>query len=239
VVQLKYFGDSRDFFKYDLVRAIFEGSRLRKYVFVPMLTEHREDNEGKKPPRNHGDKLDSLLGFINGCNCKSLKNWESWVNRYADSYTTLEPVDEIIFSDQTRELYWKRFERILGQENALIFVDPDTGLETGSPSYLRKAGKQKYLLNYELKVLMDAMDGSSAIMLYQHLSRDKRRHEASVAEKLKQVRRVDASVCVCAYREEDLAFLFIAKSKELHAEISRLIENYHASSVHQYKSLHV
>jgi hypothetical protein len=61
MVQLKYFGDNRDFFKYDLITAVFKHPSMRHYVFVPMLTEHRHDNEGKKPPRNRGDKSDALL----------------------------------------------------------------------------------------------------------------------------------------------------------------------------------
>lgn len=46
MVQLKYFGDDRDYFKYDLITSLVSDTTLRHYVFVPMLTEHRHDNEG-------------------------------------------------------------------------------------------------------------------------------------------------------------------------------------------------
>ena len=105
MVQLKYFGDDRDYFKYDLISSVLSRSSLRHYVFVPMLTEHRHDHEGKKPPRNRGDKSDDLLEFISSRNGKSLKHWEDWFDRYVDSYKTLEPVDETFFSDQAREVY--------------------------------------------------------------------------------------------------------------------------------------
>lgn len=51
MVQLKYFGDSRDYFKYDLISSILEGMKIADYVFIPMLTNHRIDNEGNKTPK--------------------------------------------------------------------------------------------------------------------------------------------------------------------------------------------
>jgi hypothetical protein len=74
MVQLKYFGDSRDFFKYDLIKAVFERSSLCHYVFVPMLTEHRHDNEGKNPPRNRGDKSNDLFAFITLHSTRALRD---------------------------------------------------------------------------------------------------------------------------------------------------------------------
>ncbi len=238
MVQLKYFGDNRDFFKYDLITAVFKHSSLRHYVFVPMLTEHRHDNEGNIPPRNCGGKSDALLGFITRCNSKSLTHWKNWLSRYIDSYKTIEPVDEKFFSDQIRDAYWKAFQPIIGQKNALIFVDPDTGLETGKPSYLRKQGREKYILDEELRFLISEIDSSSVLMLYQHLPNDKHMHKEYVAKKLEQVRIANCAAYTCAYREDDLAFLFISKEKALHEEIQDLLEKYHLDSSHKYKSLH-
>ena len=238
MVQLKYFGDDRDYFKYDLISSVLSRSSLRHYVFVPMLTEHRHDHEGKKPPRNRGDKSDDLLEFISSRNGKSLKHWEDWFDRCVDSYKTLEPVDETFFSDQAREVYWRASRPILGQKNALVFVDPDTGLETGKPSYLRKMGREKYILNSELKFLIDELDCSSVLMLYQHLPNDKNNHKTATERKLEQVRSVDRKVYTCAYREDDLAFLFVLKEKWLYEEIRSILERYHVKGICKYKSLH-
>lgn len=38
MVQLKYFGDSRDYFKYDLITTLVQHTSLDNYLFVPMLT---------------------------------------------------------------------------------------------------------------------------------------------------------------------------------------------------------
>jgi hypothetical protein len=238
MVQLKYFGDGRDFFKYDLITSIFEHSALRHYVFVPMLTEHRHDGEGNTRPHNRGDKSDELREFMRRCQCKSLKHWATWLSRYVESYATIEPVDETFFSDQTRDEYWMRFRPIIGQTEALVFVDPDTGLETGKPSYLRDAGREKYILNYELRSLIGEVDPSSVLMIYQHLTRDRRKHATSVDKKLEQVQRADRTALACAYREGDLAFLFVSKTRELHDVIKGIIEGYYAISNHTCKSLH-
>lgn len=103
MVQLKYFGDGRDYFKYDLIKNVFEKTTLRHYVFVPMLTGHREDNEGKVAPNNRGDKPQELLDFMASCQNKSLKHWQSWILNYARSYATAEPVDLTFFSGERRK----------------------------------------------------------------------------------------------------------------------------------------
>jgi hypothetical protein len=242
MVQLKYFGDSRDFFKYDLITAVFEQSSLRHYVFIPMLTEHRHDNEGNKLPRNLGDKSEHLFKFIASCNAKSLTHWEKWLIPYVDSYKTIEPVDETFFSDQARDAYWKMFGSIIGHKNALIFIDPDIGLETGKQWYLRKMGREKYILNDEMKFVFNKINSSSVVMLYQHLPRNRNLHKDYVEKKLSQVINflsADCKVFKCAYRENDLAFLFIFKEPSLHEKIQGILSNYHANSGHEYKSLHL
>lgn len=238
MVQLKYFGDSRDFFKYDLITGVLKRSSLRHYVFVPMLTEHRHDHEGKKPSRNNGDKSSDLLEFIISRDGKSLKHWRDWFGRYVESYNTLEPVDEIFFSDQGRDAYWCMYRPMLGRQNALIFVDPDTGLETGNPSYLRRMGREKYILNSELKFLIDELDRSSVLMVYQHLPNNKNTHNVATEKKLEQVRGVYPSVYTCAFREDDLAFLFVMKERSIYDEIYGVLESSHSTSNCKYKSLH-
>jgi hypothetical protein len=238
MVQLKYFGDNRDFFKYDLITTIFDHSALCNYVFVPMLTAHRHDNEGKKKPTNPGDKSKELFEFINSCKYKSLKHWEIWLSPYIKSYKTLEPVDEQFFSDEKRDAYWSAFLPLVRQKNALIFVDPDTGLETGKPWYLKKMGREKYILNHELRSLIKNIDFSSVLMLYQHLPNNKHKHFESVGKKLTQIQSADSSVHACAYREDDLAFIFIFKNALVKQEIQSLLQDYHTNSNHKYKSLH-
>lgn len=239
MVQLKYFGDNRDFFKYDLITSIFcSTSSLCNYVFVPMLTEHRVDNEGNIPPRNIGGKSEGLLSFIKGCENKSLTHWKTWLLPLVNSYETIEPSDSTFFSDRAREQYWENFNPMLIKEDALIFIDPDTGLETGKPSYLNRMGREKYILNEEIDILYNYLHSSSILMVYQHLPNNKDIHQCSVRNKLSQLKAESGGNWVCAYREDDLAFLFIAKNKDLFNELRNILKDYYDKSLHKLKSLH-
>lgn len=238
MVQLKYFGDSRDYFKYDLITHLLVSGLVSNYAFVPMLTNHRVDGEGNKIPKYIHGKSKELLSFIGRCDSKSLEHWETWLKPHVGSYVTVQPVNEVFFEDGARNKYWESFDAALRTKNALIFVDPDTGLETGKPSYLRKMGREKYILNDELGKLSRSLDSSSVLMIYQHLPNNKHIHEESVCKKIKQAAEASGCSSVLAYREDDLAFLFILKSKTLFLELSNQLESYHGNSGHVYKSMH-
>ena len=238
MVQLKYFGDSRDYFKYDLITHLLKSGVVANYAFVPMLTNHRFDGEGNKAPKHIEGKSNELLSFIESCDSKSLGHWETFLKPLVGRYITVQPVNEVYFEDLTRNEYWESFEDVLRAGNALVFVDPDTGLETGSPSYLRKMGTDKYILNAELKKLGQSLASSSVLMIYQHLPNNKHIHEEYVNKKIKQA--IEASGCplVLAYREDDLAFLFVVKNEALFSELCSQLEDYHGNSGHVYKSIH-
>jgi len=238
MVQLKYFGDDRDFFKYDLITHVLRSTNLINYAFIPMLTRHRDSNEGNKAPNNNAARSEKLFQFIDLCPNKSLEHWEAWLSDYVESYKTIEPVDETFFSDENRALYWKKFLPLASTEQALVFVDPDTGLETGGDSYLRKAGRDKYLLNAELGKLIEALPDSSCLVIYQHLQRNKKRHELDVEKKLNQVRAVEASLYIGAYREDDLVFIFISKKNNVHEEVFAALTKYHKKIAHQYGAVY-
>lgn len=239
MVQLKYFGDIRDYFKYDLMTSILADMKIGNYVFVPMLTNHRIDNEGNKRPRMDGGKSAPLLSFIGDCGSKSLNHWENWLNQYVENYKTVEPVNETFFEDDSRDGYWVSFSEHLKEKKALIFLDPDTGLESGTNSYLRKMGREKYILNHEIEMLHNHLDPSSVLMIYQHLPNNKHIHEQAVSKKIIQLRASNEHSLVCGYREDDLVFLFMSKDATLFTHLCSILTNYHAKSEHKYKSLHL
>ena len=230
MVQLKYFGDNRDYFKYDLITSIFQANLLERYVFIPMLTDHRNDDEG----RNRGKSL-KLYEFINACQEKSLNNWKTWLSPYVTSYQTVEPVDQTYFRDGSRAEYWGQFKPLMNTGKTLIFVDPDIGLETGGPAFRRRMGPEKYILNDELKTLFSWLDPESILMIYQHLQWNSHKHITDTQKKLAQINSVCNNAFTCAYREGDLAFVFLAKSKEMFKQLQCLLNNYKQRSKHKKK----
>jgi len=237
MVQLNYFGDNRDFFKYDLITSIFEAKFLERYVFIPMLTKPRKNNEGNKKPVNTGDKSSNLFNFIMVCKGKSLDHWETWLSPHVLSYQTVKPVDDIFFCDELRINYWPRFRPMVGAEKALVFIDPDTGLETGTPPYRKRQGPEKYILNDELKYLFSRLHLESLLMIYQHLPSNKLEHTKATRKKLKQVQSVCHGSLTVAYREDDLAFVFVAKTAEMFRRLQQFLSVYHRRSKNKYKEI--
>jgi len=230
MVQLKFFGDNRDYFKYDLITCIFKANFLNKYVFVPMLTCHRNDNEGKITPKCDSNKSMKLYEHIKECNDKSLKNWETWLEPYVTCYQTVEPVNDTYFLHGSRAEYWDQFTRFLITGKTLIFVDPDIGLQTGTANYRRKRGSEKYILDDELKTLFDWLNHESVLMIYQHLQRNSKMHLVATQKKLLQAKSACESEFACAYRENDLAFIFLTKSKRIFKDLQDVLDKYSQSN---------
>jgi hypothetical protein len=157
---------------------------------------------------------------------------------YVKHYKTIEPVNGIYFTDDNRSEYWLSFSSLLKEKNALIFLDPDTGLESGDANYLRKMGREKYTLNYEIEMLHDHLDPSSLLIVYQHLPNNKRAHMDAVKKKLTQLRALNGAALVCGYREDDLAFFFLAKNSAVFELLCSSLQKYHDRSRHRLKSIH-
>jgi len=237
MVQLKYFGDDRDYFKYDLITTLVRNTSLRHYVFVPMLTEHRHDNEGNQAPKPRIGKRGELLSFIKSCNGKSLAHWERWLAPHVESYRTIEPVDRTIFCNDTRENYWNRTQHLLEQRETLVFLDPDTGLQLGRKSRIRERDWPKYILDKELGNLIESLHPTSALLVYQHLPRNMHWHATTVDKKIACTKEC-FGLHVSAYREGDLAFIAMTKSERVRKEVDGVFADYHQRSDHRFKSLH-
>lgn len=239
MVQLKYFGDSRDYFKYDMISWLLKSIGMKNYVFVPMLTDHRDDNEGKVPPKHTEGKSPQLLAFIGDRHSKDLNHWETWLCGSGVNYRTVQPVNRTIFRDDGRAGYWDMFSEHLRTEDALVFLDPDTGLESVSQSYLKSKGREKYILDDEIARVMGLLDATSIVMIYQHLPKNKHHHESAVHKKVEQLRAKGGAELACAYREDDLAFLFAAKNLNLFRRLFNALADYHSGSRHPRKTLYL
>lgn len=73
-------------------------------------------------------------------------------------------------------------------------------------------GPEKYLLNRELHSVFQSIHDSSCIMIYQHLPRNRHFYNAQTEKKMSQALSACGHAYVAAYREGDLAFLFVTKT---------------------------
>jgi hypothetical protein len=202
-----------------------------------MLTSYREDNEGKRRPVNNGDKSAKLYDFIMTCEGTTLNHWKTWLSPYVLSYQTIEPTDEIFFYDESRVNYWHRFGALVGTDKTLVFLDPDTGLQTGTSSYRKRMKPEKYILNSEVKDLFLRLHPESLLMIYQHLPNNKHIHTEATRKKLRQVQSVCCDSLSLAYREDDLAFVFVAKSTETFRHLKQFLAEYHRRSKDKHKEI--
>lgn len=238
MVQMRHFGDDRDYFKHDLISWIIgdknNEASLRNLVYVPMLTVHRDDNkEGNRKPDTKCNRSEELLDFMAKCSTKSLEHWQRWYTKKVKvaNYQTIDPVDKTFFAHETRSEYWKKFKHLIPTENALVFVDPDTGMETGTMGYMKRQGFDKYIFNQELLLdLVKLLHPSSVLMIYQHLSNNADTRPEQVDKRCYQMAGVFHQRFTLAYREDDLAFLFITKTDEIFNKMQVCLHKYNQKS---------
>jgi len=74
-------------------------------------------------------------------------------------------------------------------------------------------------------------------MVYQHLPRNKKEHTKATQKKLKQAHSVCGGSFIVAYREDDLAFVFVAKATETFRCLQQFLSVYHQRSKNKYKEI--
>ncbi|MCP4671395.1 MAG: hypothetical protein GY857_08805, partial [Desulfobacula sp.] len=167
-------------------------------------------------PESSPCKSEELLAFICSHSKPDLNNWELWLKKYTSSYLTVQPINSTYIGNQNRNEYWAKFCRVISMPESLIFFDPDTGVQAGRKTRIKREDYEKYILNEEMPHLLEGLSETSIFVIYQHLQHNSKKHEADMARKIKALLSMDVGVKVSAYREKDLAFLFIAKSNEVH-----------------------
>ncbi|MBU0464296.1 MAG: hypothetical protein KKE12_11900, partial [Proteobacteria bacterium] len=144
MVQLKYYGDDRDYFKYDLITFVLKNGNFKQYGFVPMLTEHRYNNEGNILPSPSNCKSKELLNFIATHSKPNLNNWEVWLKQFIAKYASIQPINTDYFNHGNRCKYWEKYKNIYSEDNSLIFFDPDTGIQAGRATRIKPGDRVKY-----------------------------------------------------------------------------------------------
>jgi len=238
VVQLKYYGDDRDYFKYDMISFILKEICFENYGFIPMLTKHRYDNEGRIAPIQNDCKSIELLRFIHAHSTPDLNKWELWLQKLVSSYLTVQPINSTYFGNRNRKDYWLKFSQIIASKRSLIFLDPDTGIQAGRKTRIGHNHYEKYILNEEMSDLLKQLHETSVFIIYQHLQRDSNKHESDIMRKISELYGMAAETKIAVYREKDLAFLFIAKTSKIYGAIQSAIQKYSNESTVNPRSIH-
>lgn len=210
----QYFGDRRDFFKYELIldlHAAFPGSSL---VILPMLTPDDGSREGRLTGYAPGKRRQQVYDFLRGCLAngrRDIRQLRSLFGALGVSYLPFR--DSVHFEHHSRDEYFRALptEHL---DSSIVFLDPDIGLETGSKGYMTRKGFDKYLLYSDLHLLRPRMTASSLLVLYQHLQNNKNRVGADIRARTFKLQDTLATPYIAHVTDSDIA-LFVAAFSEI------------------------
>jgi hypothetical protein len=224
----QFFGDTRDLFKYDLVRHIMKALMVfNSFTFIPMLTEDTETGKAKKSTAKNLDKA-RTAGKAGSQNKDLLEHMERLQEidsdlEYFQTIGAYFKKENIIldilhkhpFSHEDRGRY---FDNILTHlpKKALIFLDPDVGLEESKPS-------KKHLLFDEVEKIYNAMDTKSVLMIYQHFPREK--HDGYVRRRCDGLHKLTGS-CPITITDNEIVFFFMVNNEKLREKLEDTLALY-------------
>jgi hypothetical protein len=224
-LRLQLLGDARDAFKWDLLHWICTESnpRFDRLVVVPMLNPDETDStEGRK---HH--KLFDCRAFVRPF-LESLKEEPRSLARIeglGSATPAVPPFDVSIFARSRclgagdgRAAYWDGLHPD-GLANAVVFFDPDTGLETKSQT------GRKWLLHAEMQRILSSLPSTSVAVVYQH--RPQRESWDAKLEGLAIA--LQYARTVAAVYAGDLAFIGLADSAEAGVRMTEAFASYAAA----------
>ncbi len=224
----KFFGDTRDLFKLDLVCHIMKNlPELDNFTFVPMLTE-----DDKAPGRRKSVKTDLGKAEKNGKAGSKNKDLIAQMARlqeidddteyfrgiqslFKKQNTLMIVFDQPRFSHENRTHY---FNTLLEKfpDRSLIFLDPDIGLEVKNPT-------RRHLLLEEVRKIHERMDMHSFIMIYQHIPQVIR--PGYIRNRCDQLASV-AGISPISITDNEIVFFFLSKNPALKTNLEVVLGEY-------------
>lgn len=225
----QYFGDQNDYFKYDLLIFLAEQlAGIKRLSIVWMLAEDDASQDGGKIDYSRGPGDRGLFRFLRKSLDKGARNVAGIKNYFkgAGHGFDYRPYGaEKLFLDRDRSVYFEQIplENLI---NAVVFLDPDNGLEVKSAT---GRNFHKYVKFEEVKSVYDKMSRDSCLVIYQHLPHMNRKlFLYSLHRDLK-----DSLNCPipASITDNQVAFLIVAKEKKRHEEVGKLLREYVRSNL--------
>lgn len=223
----QYFADRRDFVKYELLLDLIELRSARsKLTFIPMLTKADATKEGSITRYELGERRPHLFHFLQDALKSDTRKLRQLCSFMRDSGVTfyLHSDGEYFQHDQRA----KYFDDVPVEKltSAVVFFDPDIGLENSSASYMRRKGFEKYLFYEDVRSVMDRAPDDTIIVLYQHLQRNQSKRLADLSTKCNQLIAILGLRSIEYIKDHDVAFLVFSKDLSLHTQVRLLIKKH-------------
>lgn len=218
----QFFADKRDLFKYDLLLHVMgSAAGIRRLTYVPMLTPDDGSGDGRLKHYRRGSADERLYRFLTRCRDRGTFDVRLLRGFFHGAPFTYTPyMDDSYFTHEGRDAYFAGIpSRALVR--ALVFLDPDNGLEV--PSY-RPANGRKYLLYTEVADLLSRMGEGAVLMIYQHIPRTERsRYFRHICDRLRREAGAAGPMCVS---DNQVAFFFLCKTAERCSAVGESLARY-------------
>lgn len=230
----KYFGNSLDLFKYDLLTELVsqDGAEL---FYIPMITEPEQRVDD---PKYHKYEVGSenivLADFLKNIHQSEGARKISEIHNYFDQihlpYKTFKPYGYLHFDDDKREPYLAAALRKYHSRQAklLVFFDPDVGLDVGITRRTRSFRK-RYLLNKELLSFFSELGDGDYIGSFQHLGNTLYKPEKRVND-LKEI--FGDWVLMVGYTRIQAGLVFIFSNEQDYIDKRNRIKQYLSNYEH-------
>jgi len=228
----QYFGDVRDLFKYDLIQEIMQQSlELRQFSFIPMLTENDDKKDGNNRIIDERTEKGHRPGTQNSELVQYLRKYDEIPRDQKDfteilGYFKKQGMPTIIYGSDGchQDRYFTQgnrreyFSDIPGHtlKSALVYVDPDNGLEVKKPS-------GKHLRYSEVRTLFERMSDDSLLMIYQHFPREN--HAKYINRRVEKLRDVTKKNPLWI-SDNEIIFFFVAKNDQTHNDLENVLSDY-------------
>jgi hypothetical protein len=166
-VKNQFFGDKRDYFKFSLLQHVLEGlPQLRQLTCVWMLTRATGTTHGNLPlvPLSGYTELSSFLSDARNVDKRDVREISLYYSRRCqfNSYGD----DPTVPFGAARDNYFRSIPATF-LRSAVVFVDPDNGLEPA------KGAGSAHLKYEEAEALYQRLYAPAVLVVYQHLPRRK------------------------------------------------------------------
>ena len=222
-MKIQYLGDYRDAFKWDLLHWACTRSSptFCRLVFVPLLTLDDPVPRDGQMPHERFEARDFIHAFV-----AELRRAPRDIRRVAQLGTqdgetsfnvSIHAPHRIVPDHTARPKYWENFDpRSL--DDCIVFLDPDNGFEIKT----QRGGK--WVLDAEIRWLLETLPSSSAIVVYQHWP-----HRAWPTVFAELARRLSFAPFLCAVHDHTLAFVALSRNADAFGRLERAFHAYAAA----------
>lgn len=233
----KYFGNSLDLMKFDLLTHVLEGEN-RTLFYVPMLTSPKEKVEDPKyvlyEMGRDNELLYELMSRVYMEDNPDFGDILEYFNLQSLSHKVVLPFsvggrkEDVVTADYfSNDIRIEYFEKSLNEykkvtNDKLIFIDPDVGSDIGIVRRVRSM-RSAYLKLDEIKDCIKASRNNDVVCYFQHLGNNR----YSLDDRIRDLKEeLGDLVLIAGYKKVLGSLVFIFRNKGQYDHFKRKLEKY-------------